>query len=116
MDECGEIARVSEGGISCQWMNGNCADPQCGAGGGMIDLGESENRVIHPVLYEDDDWLVVDKPSGLATHGTRLGDTGLVSGLICIRSVIFMSVPVWTKGPAVFCFLPDTLKPVAELR
>ncbi len=34
-----------------------------------------------PILYEDDDWLVVDKPTGLATHGTRPGDTGLVEWL-----------------------------------
>ncbi len=32
----------------------------------------------HPILYEDDDWLIVDKPIGLATHGTGPGDTGLV--------------------------------------
>ena len=34
-----------------------------------------------PILYEDGDWLIVDKPIGLATHGTRSGDTGLVEWL-----------------------------------
>jgi len=43
--------------------------------------GGSENRVIHPVLYEDDDWLAVEKPIGISTHASRPGDTGLVEWL-----------------------------------
>lgn len=35
----------------------------------------------YPVLYEDDDWLVVDKPAGLSTHSTSPGDTGLAEWL-----------------------------------
>jgi len=37
--------------------------------------------VSQPILYEDEDWLIVDKPIGLATHGARPGDTGLVEWL-----------------------------------
>jgi len=37
--------------------------------------------VSYPILYEDDDWLAVDKPIGLATHSTRPGDTGVVEWL-----------------------------------
>lgn len=33
------------------------------------------------ILYEDDNWLAVDKPTGLATHGARHGDTGAVEWL-----------------------------------
>ena len=39
------------------------------------------NTVNRPILYEDDDWLIVDKPIGLVTHGTGSGDTGLVEWL-----------------------------------
>lgn len=35
----------------------------------------------YPVLYEDDDWLVVDKPVGLNTHSSGPGDTGIVEWL-----------------------------------
>ena len=35
----------------------------------------------YPILYEDDDWLVVDKPIDLTTHSTNPGDTGLVEWL-----------------------------------
>jgi len=37
--------------------------------------------VNRPILYEDDDWLIVNKPIGLATHGAGTGDTGLVEWL-----------------------------------
>ena len=35
----------------------------------------------YPVLYEDNDWLVVDKPIDLTTHSASPGDTGLVEWL-----------------------------------
>ncbi len=35
----------------------------------------------YPVLYEDDDWLVVDKPIDLTSHSVRPGDTGVVEWL-----------------------------------
>ncbi len=33
------------------------------------------------ILYRDDDWLVVDKPEGLATHGGKVGELGVVEWL-----------------------------------
>lgn len=33
------------------------------------------------ILYEDSDWLAVNKPTGLATHAARPGDTGMVEWL-----------------------------------
>jgi len=41
--------------------------------------------VNHPILYEDSDWLVVEKPIGISTHGARPGDTGLVEWLALHR-------------------------------
>ncbi|WP_457575642.1 class I SAM-dependent methyltransferase [Desulfomarina sp.] len=35
----------------------------------------------HPIVYEDKDWLVVQKPVGIGTHGNRKGDTGLAEWL-----------------------------------
>ncbi len=35
----------------------------------------------HPIVYEDNDWLVVEKPTGIGTHGNRKGDTGLAEWL-----------------------------------
>ncbi len=35
----------------------------------------------YPILYEDDDWLVVDKPVDITTHSVRPGDTGLTEWL-----------------------------------
>ncbi len=35
----------------------------------------------NPILYEDEDWLVVDKPAGLATHASGPDGTGLVEWL-----------------------------------
>lgn len=37
--------------------------------------------MINPILYEDDSWLAVDKPTGLATHAARPGDLGAVEWL-----------------------------------
>lgn len=33
------------------------------------------------ILYEDNDWLVVNKPTGLSTHGARAGDLGMAEWL-----------------------------------
>ena len=35
----------------------------------------------HPIVYEDDDWLVVYKPTGIGTHGNQKGDCGLAEWL-----------------------------------
>jgi len=37
--------------------------------------------VVSPIIYEDDDWLIVDKPTGIATHASRPGATGLTEWL-----------------------------------
>jgi len=37
--------------------------------------------VNYPILYEDDDWFVVDKPVDISTHSTGPGDTGLAEWL-----------------------------------
>lgn len=33
------------------------------------------------ILYEDNDWLAVNKPTGLSTHGSRAGDLGMAGWL-----------------------------------
>ena len=33
------------------------------------------------ILYQDDDWLCVDKPTGMSTHAPRPGELGLVEWL-----------------------------------
>lgn len=33
--------------------------------------------MISPILYENDDWLVVDKPTDIATYATKKGDKGV---------------------------------------
>lgn len=34
-----------------------------------------------PILHEDDQWLVLDKPSGISTHGAHEGDLGVAEWL-----------------------------------
>jgi len=55
-----------------------------------INLTE-ENRIIpEPVpldiIYEDTDFLVVNKPAGMSTHPSRLGGTGTLANAVTYYS------------------------------
>lgn len=53
------------------------------------------------ILYQDNDWLAVDKPTGLATHGGHPGETGAVEWLalhLGLEAFVVSRLDVGTSG------------------
>ncbi len=71
-----------------------------------------------PILYEDNDWLAVDKPTGLSTHGVRPGDIGLVEWLALhgdYKLHIFSRLDKGTSGVVLFARRPDASKQAQKI-
>ncbi|MBA4388743.1 MAG: hypothetical protein C0404_12230, partial [Verrucomicrobia bacterium] len=53
-----------------------------GRGRVMLPVADTEHqRRVAMILYQDEHWLVVDKPVGMATHAPRPGELGVVEWL-----------------------------------
>jgi len=72
-------------------VNGNTARTNCPIHAGdfiSIDMSFTEESKIIPesipldIVYEDDDFLVVNKPAGMSTHPSRKGGTGTLANAV----------------------------------
>ena len=64
----------------------------------LVDLLEQSDKMAVEILYESDQLLIVDKPSGLATHAGQGHEqdnlTARVEGLLRRRGKSFMAAPI----------------------
>ncbi len=62
------------------------------------------------ILYQDDNWLVVDKPEGLATHAGRPGELGVVEWLELhhgLKTYVVSRLDRGTSGALLLALTPE---------
>ncbi len=69
----------------------------------------SDRNIIMTILYQDANWLAVNKPSGISTHRAHEGDTGLVEWLSLhhdLQVYICSRLDKGTSGVVLFALTP----------